>query len=515
MKCSLLHLRLHSKIAKAYISEDSRDIESSKLLSKNIKNFESDVIYIGQASDLPASLPDNCATNFLCVGTDISKYLLDDTSINIMFFADTMEIADLYNEVKEILHEQHRYEHSINILLNSLIENHDLQFIIDLGYEMLRNPILMTDFSFKPLMYTKRQYLDDPCWNDATSNGFPTSENMRLYIREKYFEKIKQADKPFFTEKGDLFGVKKIITKLTNMGKYIGVLVVFESSKIFDERDLELTAVLANVISVKMQEMRRFYSYSENLFEDLIRDILSNNIHDAGVIAERLSYMNWRSHDKYYVLSVDITTFDQTNLLIYYLRDSLKQLTNNLVAIPFEDYIVIIIGYENGRCLDGDEAEKLQDYLKDNCLIAGLSQSFTKIADLHKYYKQTQKCIEMVRRQNKNNSGLFLYDNYALDHLLQICSTQANLMDFCHSGVLQLMEYDKVNKTSYLMTLYAYLKYDRSLAMASNEVFIHRNTVTYRLSKIQSITGLDINDRRIATKLEISLRILDHMGLLS
>ena len=53
---------------------------------------------------------------------------------------------------------------------------------------------------------------------------------------------------------------------------------------------------------------------------------------------------------------------------------------------------------------------------------------------------------------------------------------------------------DIKNKTDNINTIYHYLAYDKSLAIASKKLFIHKNTVSYRLLKINENYNIDFND---------------------
>ena len=53
---------------------------------------------------------------------------------------------------------------------------------------------------------------------------------------------------------------------------------------------------------------------------------------------------------------------------------------------------------------------------------------------------------------------------------------------------------DIKNETDNINTLYFYLSYDKSLSIAANKLYIHRNTVSYRLMKMSDMYDMDFND---------------------
>ncbi|MBQ5484190.1 MAG: helix-turn-helix domain-containing protein, partial [Lachnospiraceae bacterium] len=60
--------------------------------------------------------------------------------------------------------------------------------------------------------------------------------------------------------------------------------------------------------------------------------------------------------------------------------------------------------------------------------------------------------------------------------------------------------------------LSCYLKNDGSVKATSEQLFIHRNTVNYRLSKIEEITDMDLSSTSDRLQLTVGLMILNILG---
>ncbi|MBQ6377135.1 MAG: helix-turn-helix domain-containing protein [Lachnospiraceae bacterium] len=72
-----------------------------------------------------------------------------------------------------------------------------------------------------------------------------------------------------------------------------------------------------------------------------------------------------------------------------------------------------------------------------------------------------------------------------------------------------LREYDREYATNYLQTLRTYLRYMGKSAEICEMMRIHRNTLTYRINKIEHLTGIDLDNCCTCTLLSIGLMILD------
>jgi sugar diacid utilization regulator len=91
-------------------------------------------------------------------------------------------------------------------------------------------------------------------------------------------------------------------------------------------------------------------------------------------------------------------------------------------------------------------------------------------------------------------------------------------MDFGTNGeavseIVRLIEHDRTNGTRLVQTLQVFLQASRN-KQAANELFVHRNTLRYRLESIKKLTGLDLREHEARLILELQLRLARVRGLL-
>jgi hypothetical protein len=144
----------------------------------------------------------------------------------------------------------------------------------------------------------------------------------------------------------------------------MGYVCVLDNNKLFEENDIELAALICDVISAKMKEKDYFNDTPNLMFEDLFIDILNKKIHDSVIVSERLKYLNWENHDKYYVLAVDISKHDHTKILSHYVKDTLQKLIKVPTLISYGRYIVIIVGCKKENFMKRENFDALISYMK-------------------------------------------------------------------------------------------------------------------------------------------------------
>jgi len=75
-------------------------------------------------------------------------------------------------------------------------------------------------------------------------------------------------------------------------------------------------------------------------------------------------------------------------------------------------------------------------------------------------------------------------------------------------GLKHLLEYDRIHGSDFLHTLDVYLACMGRLRAAAEELEVHRNTLEYRVRRIQDIAGVQLEDRDTRLALELGLRLL-------
>lgn len=74
-----------------------------------------------------------------------------------------------------------------------------------------------------------------------------------------------------------------------------------------------------------------------------------------------------------------------------------------------------------------------------------------------------------------------------------------------------ILSYDRKHNSKLVKTLAVYLKSGRSIQRVASELSCHRNTINYRMGRIEELLYLDINDYENAFILELAFRVLEYL----
>ena len=72
-----------------------------------------------------------------------------------------------------------------------------------------------------------------------------------------------------------------------------------------------------------------------------------------------------------------------------------------------------------------------------------------------------------------------------------------------------LVEYDRERRSDLVRTLRAYFASGANASEAADRMFLHRNSMLYRLERIRKVTGLDLKDPGVALALQLGLLAID------
>ncbi len=103
----------------------------------------------------------------------------------------------------------------------------------------------------------------------------------------------------------------------------------------------------------------------------------------------------------------------------------------------------------------------------------------------------------------------FYYSDYAVYDALKIWLENPNLIPSLGPSLAALYAYDKKNNTNNIRFLYFYLLFERNSAQTSKYLHMHRNNISYRVKRIEELTGIQLDDPEVRLRLMLLYRCLE------
>jgi Purine catabolism regulatory protein-like family. len=174
-----------------------------------------------------------------------------------------------------------------------------------------------------------------------------------------------------------------------------------------------------------------------------------------------------------------------------------KRMHELFITFTYKEFIILaLVNYTDEEIvLFVDELLRLAAGQSKEPLHIGVSSNQ---AGIYKQKKNFEKALSALRMAARRNERYVYYDKLGIFKLLYAVGDKAVLREYYRSIIGKLESYDKENKMQLTLMLRTYLDNNGSLQLTAEKLFVHRNTVTNQLKKIEEITGydpLDLEDK--------------------
>ena len=387
------------------------------------------------------------------------------------------------------------------------ISRMDYQQAIDESWHIFHNPVLLLDANCKVLAMSA-QYGEDEVdgeWKHLSEYGYLSADSFR-YLRSAGMgkESSQQSAVRMIRSGGSGVSVDWMSGRLLENGTLLGRLNVLELERKLNTGDAQLLQYLVSLLTPSLswrnEKDERFSS--KNVFWEIIR----KNWIGREAIDRQLNYMNWEREDRFRVFLLQSCGRSGVGETV-----SLPLMVNLIAAyIPkaslmkTDDKIVVIVN-EN-QFAESQVKVLLADILKQKNLRTGVSLAVRGIGNLHSVYRQAEAALTYGIMECPEENYFSFYD-YAMDFIVEN-SEQKVLVCACQPDVLRLWE-EEGEADGQIRILKSYLANERSLVKTAAALFVHRNTLVYRVKKLLDALEYDMEEDYTRDYMKLSIRILE------
>ena len=201
------------------------------------------------------------------------------------------------------------------------------------------------------------------------------------------------------------------------------------------------------------------------------------------------------------------------------LDEGLNEKNYTLLHMEYANHLMSLVFANN--C---EDAKKSLEYIEDMFKVASsrysenveMNLSFSRIresnSDIKISYKEACKALSMIGIYN-NESNIIKYNELGIVRLFIELAETKDIEQYCYENLGPILDYDKNHGMDLVGTLKCYFKNNRHLVKTSQELFIHRNTLLYRLSTIKNLLQRDLDDAMTDLELFNSILIYEFLNL--
>ena len=266
----------------------------------------------------------------------------------------------------------------------------------------------------------------------------------------------------------------------------------------------------ARLIAVSLGNLKQFFDdkYNKSSF---IKNILFDNILPSDVYAKAKDLaFPYEAKRLVLIVCADSKVKNSLNdILLKALGDKVKFY---LININEQEAAVVVEAGDNVSTAAGCKmAQQIADEVTEVCGVpccVGVGTVAANLRELARSYKEAQLSLDVGSVFNKGAS-VMSYDNLGIGRLIYQMPT--TLCEMFLTEVFRQGSIDCLDDET-LTTIEKFFENNLNVSETARKLFVHRNTLVYRLEKIKKLTGLDIRDFDNAIVFKVALMVNSYLA---
>ncbi len=406
------------------------------------------------------------------------------------------------------------------LLTEALLSDKGIRHLTDAAFSVFHRPIVVIDSSYKYLAKKFDPGLfpeDSPVYHYLSSGDIWNQE----FLNKKGIEALKkdrvrellQHTTGIVRFHHSVFDCDCVAAGLRIKNTLVAYVIMIEADDPLSKEEQDLFETFRDLLCQELQKNQLYQNNRDEYISYLLMDLLNNKYPDAETIRRRLETVDFEpAHHMCVVVIRKRLEEEELPSMELVLNQLRGPLSGHMYAV-IEKSVVLLLNFKENKRFDGRLFEVVQQVCENNDLIAGVSNDFQDMTQLTRQYRLAKRAALVCQRYVEDHRIIFYDDVFDLA-LLEYCDRHYNLMDFVHSSVVNLMEYDEKYGTNYLYTFWVYTENACNTNATASKMFVHKNTLAYRLGKIKEILGSDLTSGKDLFAFQLSMRILRMLGKL-
>ncbi|BAK99339.1 hypothetical protein OBV_21410 [Oscillibacter valericigenes Sjm18-20] len=273
--------------------------------------------------------------------------------------------------------------------------------------------------------------------------------------------------------------------------------------------DNDISKTVCSLATVALNSAKSYYEEKHDR-GSFIKDIITDNIMlgDIYMRAKELRVASDVARGVFVIRSLKKTESVPTDAIQTLYPDR----QNDFVLSVGEGNVVLICQLSEGAGIRelNKIASSIEEALRVNSestVVVGIGTVATHLRDLAKSYKEAQIAIE-VGKVFDTEKYVINYENLGIGRLIYQLPT--TLCEMFLQEVFKKNPIDALDKET-LFTIHKFFENNLNVSETARKLFVHRNTLVYRLEKIKKLTGLDLREFDDVITFKVALMVKKYL----
>lgn len=467
------------------VNNNNLKITNVKLVDNDMVNWNEKTLYIGSLSSISTK-----PLSIMMLGTDESPLLPEKSSYSLVNVED---ITSIFNAARDFIIEDLRSEAALFELTKEVLSKKNILNLINHAAELVGNALILTDADNKVLTYSTNYEIMDPLWVKNIELGYCSGEFLKKVRMNEQMNKWNKLgnDVVKITLEGDKQA--KLVSRIVYDGHVAGSLIMIEHHTKITHSHYKQLMLIGNILFDSLN-----YDFSTGMkksyYSSILYNLLDEKENDKSDLLN-ISKLEFPANMK--VIVARFVYVQKNRYLKFSLKNALERIFPDGFSFIFKSYIGILV-----TDISEDQRQKLEELTMRENISIGISWSFNDIFQFKRHFYQSVNCIK-YNQNFYDNKEVHDYSDFSFYDMLLAITDKQSLKDYCHPALKLLFDYDQ----DFYNTLRMYLECNKNVNETAKNLFIHRNTLNYRIKRIKELTNLDLDNSKIVQCLMDSYRI--------
>lgn len=511
---NLIEKALREHVVAKNIREDAdMTLDIYEVYDPHQADFKANCLYLLRPQELQAALGFPEGLNVVCSGQPDGLDIRNYQHLNLLVIAGMTPEKNMNNIIR-IFHRYQAFDEQLNALI---LANAPLQEIIDLGTEIIAMPINILDLKHKVLAISSAlDASDDPIWR-SLKQGFMSEHYENILNNSPTMSEIIRAKGQAIEITSSISGHHVRVSLLRCGGRpvaYFGMHKVIETGKPFEKSALQLYVYLCQKINRHASQYFEVKADRGLVYEEFLHNLFEQKFNDDHEVEALLHKLGFAPEATYQLGLISFRDPDIRADLYFTLMDYLEKLVPEAKCIAMDLFIYIIIPLEQDDYLAARVQENIASFLGRHRCLCLLSPPFCAFSKLHQFKPMFEAMLVFINKQGRADRLYHFYE-FAPLYGIKLLTEALPGKPLVHPLIQKLSAHDREHQSDYLKTLTVYLRNQSSISLTASELHMHRNSLQYRVNRIEALLGQSFDDWKLREQLLFQLLYLEYQELFS
>ena len=483
----------------------------ARLLYPGISAFDPHYVYVGIEDDLThisgLVSRNDCHLEevaVICCNYRPKKMPDEKHWPNLYAVGEAVDFGLFFNAVEDCFTKFYNW---IQKMQHKITNQEPIQALVDESEGILGYPFALIDLTESTIAASRRGSANDPMWAGIQKGHM---DNLLLEYDSIQNEQIIEARG--VVQRYSTVSQRNLLTTAVWVnGKAVGFASLhqlYPGKEEFSSCARELLRIFTELI-VQRMELDEFYGISKGLlFESLFKDLLEGRIKNEE-IEERTEFIGWKTVDRYQMLLIEANGKTLKSVVLRQMINTLEQLIPGCKCVCYKKAVAVLLEEPGWECCCEERFPRRLEWLRTEKLQCAVGNPFFCLSDVKESY---EKLLDIFQygRQDRGDKIFYYESEYYFSVIIGRIADCQKIENLLHPCIFRMQQVFR-EKPDYLDTLRAYLECERSMTGTADRLYLHKNTVIYRIKRLENELDLDLSDSELRAQLLFSFRILDYL----